>query len=148
MRLVGDLEADGFLPDATKIWCGVFKDIDGTDGLLYYFRPDEMKEMCELLDECEFLVMHNGIDYDLPLMERILDYTYKGEFFDSYIVSQMTYPDRPGGHGLGPWGGRFGKPKPVHEEWHVFSPEMLYRCEQDVEINYLVYKQLIKELYG
>lgn len=146
MRLVGDLESNGLLPDATIVHCGVFKDIDTKD--IYLFRPNMMADMCNLLDHCDFLCMHNGIDYDLPLMEGILDYKYEGEFFDSYIVSQMTYPDRPGGHGLGPWGERFGVSKPVHEDWSKFSEEMMYRCEVDTEINYLVYKQLIKELYG
>lgn len=146
LRVVGDLEADGLLPTVTKIWCGVFKDID--TGCKASFLPHQMEEMCRYLDKVTYLVMHNGIDFDLPLMERILDYTYKGEFFDSFIVSQMTYPDRPGGHGLGPWGERFGVPKPEHEDWSRFSDEMLHRCDVDVEINHLTYKTLIKELNG
>ena len=146
MRVVGDLEADGLLPTASIIWCGVFKDLD--TGAKTFFYPDEMNELCWFLDKVDYLVMHNGIDYDLPLMESILDYKYKGEFFDSFIVSQMTQPDRLGGHGLGPWGERFGVPKPIHEDWSQFSDEMMHRCSTDVEINYLTYLQLIKELNG
>ena len=146
MRLVGDLEADGFLSEATLIWCAVFKDLDTEE--VHRFFPDEVHLIPKLLSQAEFLVMHNGLDYDLPLMERILDYKYDGEFFDSYIVSMMTNPDRYGGHGLAPWGERFGRPKPVHEDWSQFSDDMMFRCEEDVEINFLTYKQLIKELYG
>jgi len=145
MRCTGDLEANGFLEDATTIWCGVFKDLDTLE--VHSFEPDQLSDMCTFLDSVEFLAIHNGIAYDIPLLESILDYTFKGEVFDTYIVSQMTEPDRVGGHGLAPWGEKFGVPKPKHEDWTQFSPEMLHRCEQDVEINYLVYKQLMRELY-
>ena len=146
MRLVGDLEADGLLPEATTIWCGVFKDLDTSE--VHIFYPDKVHLIPEFLEGAEYLCMHNGIDYDVPLMESILDYTYRNEFFDSYIVSQMTCPDRPGGHGLGPWGQRFGRLKPGHEDWSKFSEDMMHRCKEDVEINHLVWKQLQKELYG
>jgi hypothetical protein len=105
-----------------------------------------VKEMCEFLDGVEFLAIHNGLDYDIPLMESILDYSYQGEVWDTYIISQLLNPDRPVGHGLAAWGEKFGVPKPVHEDWSKFTPEMMYRCEQDTEINHLVYKQLLKEM--
>lgn len=146
MRVVGDLEADGLLPTATVIWCGVFKDLD--TGQKYHFYPDQMSDMVLFLEGVDYLVGHNFIDFDLPLMQSILDYTYTQEVFDSFIVSQMTKPDRLGGHGLGPWGERFGVPKPKHEDWSRFSDEMMHRCDVDTEINHLVYKQLIKELNG
>ena len=146
LRCVGDLEADGLLPTVTTVWCGAFSDLD--TGEKHFFGPWEMEKMVEFLKKVDFLVMHNGIDYDLPLMERLLKYTYQGEFFDSFIVSQMTVPDRLGGHGLGPWGERFGVPKPKHEDWSFYSEEMKHRCIVDVEINRLTYLQLMKELNG
>ena len=42
----------------------------------------------------------------------------------------------------------FGVPKPKHEDWSKFSPEMLHRCREDVKINVLVYEALLKELEG
>ncbi len=150
MRCIGDLEANGLLrhkdhsPPADTIWCGVFKDIDTK--AVTIFRIHEMIEMEEFLDEVDFLVMHNGADYDIPLMESILEYKYQGELFDSFIVSQLTCPDRVGGHGLENFGKIFGRPKPPHEDWSKFSPEMLYRCQEDVEINYLTYLLLLEEL--
>ena len=156
LRVVGDLEANGLLQikwnkkgevdslPATKIWCGVFKDLDTLE--VYKFLPDQLEEMCNFLDAVTYFAIHNGADYDIPLLKSILDYTYTGELFDTFIVSQLTCPDRIGGHGLEAWGERFGVPKPKHEDWSKFSPEMMYRCEQDVEINYLTYLQLLKEL--
>lgn len=107
-----------------------------------------MDAMCEFLETVDFLVGHNFIDYDLEVMRRILEYTYTQEVFDSFIVSQMTCPDRVGGHGLGPWGERFGIPKPIHEDWSKFSDDMLHRCSVDVDINEKVYYKLLEELNG
>ncbi len=54
MRIAtGDLEADGLLDTATKVWCGVFKEQDGT---VRKFRPHQIKEMLDKLD-CTFFVM-------------------------------------------------------------------------------------------
>jgi len=151
MRVVGDLEANGLLQwshdkgdPADTIWCGVFKDLDTQ--AVTAFLPHEMEEMIAFLSRIEFLAGHNFVDYDVPLMKKILNFYFQGELFDTFIVSQLCDPDRPGGHGLAAWGERFGIPKPEHEDWSQFSPEMLYRCEQDVEINYRVYLQLLKEL--
>lgn len=158
MRCVGDLEADGLLQakknkkgeilslPATVIWCGVFTNID--TGKTHEFGPDELDAMCLFLDEVDELVGHNFVDYDIPLMESILDYKFFGKIFDTLIVSQMTCPDRVGGHGLDNWGRVFGVPKPKHEDWSKFSPEMLHRCKEDVKINVLVYEALLKELNG
>lgn len=145
MRVVGDLESDGLLPTATTIWCGVFHEID--TGVTYVFPEEEVFMIPDFLDDVELLIGHNFIDYDIPLMECILDYTYTGEVFDTWIVSQMTKPDRFNGkHGLAAWGEHFGVPKPPIEDWSRYTPEMLHRCKEDVKINVLVYKQLMKEL--
>lgn len=158
MRCVFDLEANGLLQrklnkkgevksePATKIHCGVFKDI--RSGQVWVYRPDELEEMLALLKRIDLLIGHNIVDYDIPLLESILDYKYEGEVFDTYTVSQMTYPDRPGGHGLDNWGKALGRHKPVHEDWSKYSDDMLHRCKEDVEINYLVYRALKKELHG
>lgn len=150
MKVVGDLEANGLLhpidgsDPATIIWCGVFKDIETKE--VHRFYPDDIENLHKFLDNVELLIGHNFCAYDIPLMKCILDYTFKGEVFDTYIVSQLTEPDRVGGHGLEPWGKRFKRYKPEHDDWSQFSDDMMHRCEEDVEINYLVYKQLLKEL--
>jgi len=155
VRVCGDLEANGLLhwtyskkngvqEAATTIWCGVFQDLDSD--WIFKFLPHQLDEMCLFLDNVEYLAGHNFADFDIPLMEKLLGYTFEGEVFDTFIVSQLTNPDRAGGHGLDPWGKRFGIPKPVHEDWTKFSGAMLHRCEEDVKINVKVYHTLLKEL--
>lgn len=153
MRAVADLEANGLLPEVTTIWCGVFKDIDTKE--VYKFGPDQMAEMCKFLDDVTVLVMHNGIDYDVPLLEQVLGYVYEGEFYDTYLMSMLSNPDRKksfnlkgksGAHSLANFGCIFGRSKPEHEDWSMYSEDMLHRCSEDTEIGFLTFNYLLKEM--
>ena len=66
---------------------------------------------------------------------------------DTMLLSQLLQPDRAGGHSLEAAGERDGRSKPEHEDWSRFSPEMLHRCSEDVEINHLLYNELQEEAY-
>jgi DNA polymerase I-like protein with 3'-5' exonuclease and polymerase domains len=152
-RVVGDLEADGLLDTATRIWCGVFVDID--TGEKRVFRPDDIQDMPEYLDTVDALVMHNGIAYDKPLMEKVLGYNYKGSMVDTLIMSRLQRPDRvsprgckAGPHSVEAWGMRFGRAKPEHEDWSRFSEEMLHRCSEDVAIQRMILDALLDEGKG
>jgi len=141
MRKVFDLEGNNLLPNITKVWCVVFKDID-TDVVTSYdirsssFRDDVAKE----IRQATLLIGHNVINFDFPVLEKVLGITYTGEIYDTLVVSRLLNPDRIGGHSLDRWGRKFGRLKPEHEDWTQFSEEMLHRCAEDVEINYLLYK--------
>ncbi|MGJ8839522.1 hypothetical protein AB9H28_24425, partial [Salmonella enterica subsp. enterica serovar Kentucky] len=52
---------------------------------------------------------------------------------------------KAGPHSIEAWGYRLGRGKPEHEDWSQFSPEMLHRCSEDVEIQYLTMLELHKE---
>jgi len=153
MRIcVGDLEANGFLNDATHVWCGVFIDI--STGQKWKFGPDEIPAMLEFMDTCGKLIFHNGIGYDFPLLEKLYGYTYRGEVIDTLIMSRLfnpkrmrpfTYRGRGGPHSIECWGYRVGRWKPDHTDWLNYSPEMLHRCDEDTEILLLVYNELLKE---
>lgn len=157
MRIcIGDLEADGLLDTATTIWCGVFKDINTNE--VFKFSPIEddkyLRKMCAFLDTVDVLIMHNGISYDWPLLNKLLGYEYKGRKVDTLIMSRLHQPNRlppfgytgkGGPNSVEAWGYRLGRWKPEHEDWSQFSVEMLHRCYEDVEIQHLIYKELLKE---
>ena len=146
MRLVFDLEANGLYDEADTIWCIVTKDIDR--GEVRKYEPKFLHQGIRLLELADELICHNCIDYDLRLIKKLYpSFKPKGLIFDTMILSQLLYPDRKGGHSLGQYGEELGHPKPVHEDWSQFSPEMLHRCEQDVSINHKVYDKLIEEAY-
>lgn len=152
-RVVGDLEADGLLDTATRIWCGVFTDLDTRETT--EFTPDNIHLMPEYLDTVDALFMHNGIDYDKPLMKKVLDYEYTGQLVDTLVMSRLQRPDRriprgckAGPHSVEAWGLRFGVPKPEHEDWSRFSEEMLHRCREDVRIQEMILNALLDEGKG
>lgn len=154
---VGDLEANGLLDTVDTLHCGVFKDI--TSGEIFKFHPgshvDYVKSMLSFLDSVDVLIMHNGIGFDWPLLEKLFNYEYKGKKVDTLIMSRLLNPRRQrpfncpnkktGPHSVESWGYRVGRGKPDHEDWSVFSPEMLHRCTEDVEIQHLIYNELLKE---
>jgi DNA polymerase-1 len=151
----GDLEANGFLPVATKAHCGVFKEKD--TGRIIKFRPHQMKEMLEYLDTVDVLIGHNILGYDLPLLEKLFGYTYNGKKVDTLVMSRLLNPKRlspfhcpnkKAPHSIEAWGYRVGRGKPEHSDWEVFSEAMLHRCAEDVEILELVYYELLKEAKG
>lgn len=151
MKCIFDLEANNLYYDVTKWWCGVFKDIKTKK--VYKFEPHQAKEMLEFMDGCEALIGHNVIGYDFPVLKKLFGYEYKGKKIDTLCISRLVCNTitRPKGmkgkvglHSIEAWGYRFGRWKPEHEDWSQYSPEMLHRCSEDVEIQYMLYVHLAK----
>lgn len=153
---IGDLEADGLLRTVTRVWCGVFKDIESKE--VFKFRPHQISEMLKFLDSVDVLIMHNGIGYDWPLLKKLYNYEFKGKKIDTLIMSRLLNPKRQvpfncpnkktGPHSVEAWGYRVGRGKPEHEDWSQFSEEMLHRCSEDVEIQHLIFNALKEEYSG
>ena len=153
MIVVGDLEADGLLSEATRVWCGVFIEIE--TGKKQSFGPEQVPEMLAYMDTCSVLVFHNGIGYDFPLLKKLYGYEYKGVVVDTLLMSRLQSPDRKlpftcpnkkaGPHSIEAWGWRVGRGKPEHNDWTQYTPEMLHRCTEDTEILRLVYAALKEE---
>lgn len=152
---VFDLEADGFVREATKTHCGVFKRLGSKE--VYKFRPHQIEEMLEFMSKIDVLIGHNILGYDFPLLKKLYGYEYKGKKVDTLIMSRllnpkrMSPPDCPNKkapHSVEAWGYRVGRGKPEHNDWENFSEAMLHRCSEDVEIQELIYKALLKEAKG
>ena len=152
-RYIFDLEADNLLDDATRVHCGVFKDMDTGD--VTKFTPDTVSnEMLAFMDRADTLVGHNVIGYDFPLLEKLFGYEYKGAKIDTVIMSRLqdpkrsipfNCPNKKAPHSVEVWGWRVGRGKPEYNDWANYTPEMLHRCTEDVEIQLLIYNALMKE---
>lgn len=151
----GDTESDGFLELATVIHCAVFKNLD--TGMIVTFTPDTIHTLGRWMDDTvKMVVGHNFIKHDLPLIKKILGYEYTGKVYDTLILSRILSPHRrvprncpnpkASPHGLEAWGYRVGRGKPEHNDWSTFTPMMLHRCTEDVEINELTYLSLQDEM--
>ena len=111
-KIVFDIEANGLLreskmqvwsdelqkkvekiiPELTTVWCIVAKDIDS--GQMYKFPPDKIKEALSLLESAETLIGHNIVGYDIPVLERLYDFDFKGKIEDTLVMSRLFNPVR------------------------------------------------------
>ena len=153
MILVGDLEADNLLDKATVVHCGVWKCIKTNK--VFTFGPSEIPQMLEFIGKAQYLIMHNGLAYDMPLLEKLYGFKYTGKVIDTMVMSKVMRINlqKPAGHGkVGPhsieaYGIRFGRYKPEHEDWTKFSTAMMHRCTEDVHITHELYTDLMKNSY-
>lgn len=158
MKLVMDLEANGLLNEATQIHCAVFKCTETNK----VWRLRTKESILKMLDKCTYLIMHNGIGYDLPLIEELWGYEFKGKVLDTVLMSREIFkniqiPQRmkddyaeakkklDGPHSLAAWGYRLGRGKVEHEDWSVFTPAMMHRCVEDTEITHLLYNHILEK---
>ena len=141
--IVCDIEGNGLLPEINEVWCMCMYNTD--NGENYSFPSNILDEGLLVLDSNDTVIGHNFIGYDIPALQKVMGYKYGGKVIDTMILSQVLYPERPGGHSLAAWGEKLGFPKVEHEDWSQYSDEMLHRCEVDVIITRLVYEALCKE---
>ncbi|TFZ81639.1 DNA polymerase [Candidatus Macondimonas diazotrophica] len=86
-----DLEADGLNP--TRIHCLHIRDRER--GRTYRFRQNKYENTIEhgiaLLEEAEVLVAHNGLGFDVPVLERLYDFDPIGRHYDTLVMSRMVF---------------------------------------------------------
>jgi len=146
MRLVFDLESNGLLFEANKLWIICATDLDS--GKKYQWRLGDLGWQ-ETFSSCKQLIGHNIIGYDLIVLYKLFKWRPSKEtkIVDTLLLSQiLDYNRFSGKHSLEAWGEFLGYPKVVHEDWSQFSEEMVNRCETDVLINVKVFNHLVKEL--
>ena len=146
MNLVFDIETDGL--DASVIWCIVAKDIDTNQ--VHSFCPKRIEEGLELLEKSKLLIGHNIVGFDIPVLKKLTGMSFKDKkVIDTLVLSRLANPERDG-HGLKPWGFRldYHKGSMEEEDFNEYTPEMLEYCINDVELNTLVFQELLKELKG
>lgn len=142
--VIFDTESDGFVYEATQIWCIVTIE-ESTKNLQKFFGKN-VEDGIRYLQEADVLVGHNILKHDIPLIKKLYPwFKPKGTQIDTLVLSCLLNPDRFGGHSIEAWGERFNRHKPDHEDWSRFTPEMLHRCEEDTWINRSVFRHLLKE---
>tara|TARA_R110000787_G_scaffold139071_1_gene252728 strand:+ start:225 stop:1949 length:1725 start_codon:yes stop_codon:yes gene_type:complete len=136
-----DIETDDI--DATVVWCIAVHNID-TDQAITFAGPCLNLFKPWLESEADCLIFHNGISFDVPVLERLLDIDFGSvSIEDTMIMSQLYKPRLEGGHSLSAWGDRLGFTKGDHTDWSCFSPEMLDYCIRDTKVTTKLYKYLL-----
>ena len=164
MKLIVDLETNGFLDkNNLVIHCIVCKDIETNQ--VYSYNPKNLMDSLELLNKAEVIIGHNLIGFDVPVLKKVLNYNYKGEVFDTLLMSRLIWTnlldtdykcrELPaklyGRHSLEAWGYRVGLRKGDYQEHSDFSEynlDMLEYCQNDVEVTHLLYDKITKENYS
>ncbi|MBL4940499.1 MAG: hypothetical protein JKY81_02405 [Colwellia sp.] len=116
---------------------------------------DYIAQMLSFMDSCDTLIFHNGFGYDYSVLRKLHNYEYHGKKEDTLVLSRLLQPKRKAPfhcpnkkapHSIEAWGYRVGRGKPSFDEWDRFTPEMLHRCVEDVEIGKLTYLALQLEM--
>jgi len=138
-----DLESDGLLDEATKVYCLSYT----SDGNTVKTLTDP-EDMYELLISQQTLIGHNIGLYDLPLMKKLHGVNFTGLIVDTLWLSWYLDPDRPS-HAMASYG---DKVEVQDEQWKEGDLDlMIQRCEQDVRLNWKIWmkqKKLLEELYA
>ena len=71
---MSDIEGDDLLQGITKIWCASFRELDAhMNDVGKPFTLTGMEEMMKFFSNPDHIVvMHNGIAYDKPAIEKVL----------------------------------------------------------------------------
>ena len=137
-----DIETDSL--DATLIHCIVARSY--SDGKEKVWVGDECKEFASWSKMIDKFIMHNGVSFDAPILNRLTGSTIKpSQVRDTLIESQLYNPVRDGGHSLASWGERLKFPKGDFHTFDMYTPEMLEYCRQDVRLTHKVAKELEEE---
>lgn len=138
---VFDLECNGFKP--TLIHCVGLKNVE-RGGVITTTSYENMRKFFSREDVT--LIAHNGIRFDVPVLEKILGIKVKARLVDTLAISWYLYPGRIK-HGLEEWGEEFGVPKPAINDWENLPiEEYLHRVEEDVKINTKLWEKIWKDL--
>ena len=134
-----DIETDSL--NATKIHCIVARSYKTNK--VKAWVGQECSEFVSWSQQIDTFIMHNGISFDAPVLNRLLGCNIKlSQIRDTLIESQLYNPIRDGGHSLEAWGKTLGFEKGDFHDFAHYSPEMLEYCKRDTEVTRLVAKKL------
>lgn len=136
---VCDIETDGL--NATLVWVvccenmvtGEEVTLIGRDDIYAWF-DGKRREGC-------IFVFHNGLHFDGPVLNALVDTTLSVACIkDTMVISMLYNPSLPGGHSLDAWGERLKFPKIQHDDWGHLSQAMIDRCIGDVKLTKKLYE--------
>jgi DNA polymerase I-like protein with 3'-5' exonuclease and polymerase domains len=166
MRFLFDIECNGFLDTVSKVHSIVLLNMESGEMLSYSFPSEthdtvDFKTALETLADADELVAHNGIAFDIPVLQKLAPwFKPRGKVTDTLVLSRLLHSDLKaedaprlqaktitpklyGSHSLEAWGERLGLHKGQYEGgFDSWNPEMQAYCEQDVRVTLALYRYL------
>ena len=140
-----DIETDSL--NATKIHCIVARCYKTNK--VKTWVGQECKDFGVWSNQIDTFIMHNGISFDAPVLNRLTGSNIKlNQVRDTLIESQLYNPIRDDGHSLEAWGKRLGYEKGNFHDFSEYTPEMLEYCKRDTEVTRLLAQKLEEEGSG
>ena len=157
LDLIIDIEADGLIPNVTKIHCIGMSVVESSAGQVFANQEpyDCLDDALEIMSGARSITGHNLIGYDLPVLKKILGWTpsKSTQIIDTLVLSRLCHTNLYeidvkersisnklyGSHSLNAWGQRIGVLKKTlgaqdDDVWHKFTPAMADYCVQDVSV--------------
>lgn len=161
MRLIADIETDGFVETLSKIHTIAVLNADDISQS-WVFSPDNIEEGVQLLSKATELIFHNGIAFDIPAIKKVfpqfstegvtvtdtlvLSRLIRANLREDDLISSPHLPKRLyGSHSLKAWGIRLGVHKGDFGEttdWSEWSQEMQDYCVQDTIVTHKLWEAL------
>ena len=167
MRIVLDIETN---TAHDKIWCVVTRNIDNAE-VKVWKHPEGLQKY---LESCTLIIMHNGINFDGPVLKKNWKITMKKtQVCDTLVISRLFSPSLEAGHSLQAWGERLGHYKAPYKKiwsWMTSKPliiedekgkkvdqshlafnepvmsALVWYCVQDTKVTAELYNHLTKEM--
>jgi DNA polymerase I-like protein with 3'-5' exonuclease and polymerase domains len=141
MKIVLDIETNS---THDKIWMCVTRDIE-TDEVKVWKAASGLQKYLEV---CDLIIMHNGINFDAPVLRKNWNVTMKlSQVYDTLVASRLLNPSLEDGHSLAAWGQRLGYAKGDFSDWDGgATPEMEAYCIQDTKVTRKLYNHLVTTL--
>jgi len=141
-KAIVDIETDSL--NATKIHCIVARCYKTNK--VKTWVGQECKDFGVWSNQINTFIMHNGISFDAPVLNRLTGSNIKlNQVRDTLIESQLYNPIRDDGHSLEAWGKRLGYEKGDFNDFSEYTPEMLEYCKRDTEVTRLLAQKLEEE---
>lgn len=164
MRLVFDIETNGFLDELSKIHCiAVLNADDASQSWVY--GPGQIDAGVAQLSAADELIGHNIINFDIPAIQKVYPEFSVSEKLvtDTLVLSRLIHSDLKnedynasrtaedfpkkyyGSHSLKAWGIRLGIHKGDFGEqtdWSEWTQGMQDYCVQDTKVNHRLWEAL------
>jgi DNA polymerase I-like protein with 3'-5' exonuclease and polymerase domains len=159
LRIPFDIETNGLLDTVDKAHCIVAGNLDNDD--VHQFGPDQIPAALDHLKRADYLIGHNALSFDLPVLKKLYGWTPAEHTIvvDTRVCAQTILPNLSdiddqvqamkgpalgelrGSYSLKAWGSRLDMPKVGTdiEDWSVYTPEMLARCDSDAKLTKLLF---------